>query len=266
MLAKHAAHCRHFNWYYSLLSVLLYAPLAGYLVSTQPPQLTLAVLACLLSTGVLHVAYPEVLQAGYRAADLSVVYPVARGSGPLLTFFGAIVLLQERPSALALLGALLVMSGVFLIAGGPSMLKKAGARSGLYWGVVIGIAIACYTLVDGYGVKALLIAPPLIDYAGNVFRALLLFPRAHRDWPRARSEWTVYWRQALGVAILGPFAYIMVLYAMRLAPISQVAPAREMSMMIGAYFGARVFNEEARHKRLAAAALIVLGVAALTVG
>jgi len=224
------------------------------------------VLACLCATGVLHVAYPEVLQAGYRAADLSVVYPVARGSGPLLSFCGAILILRERPSILALAGALLVVAGVFLIAGGPAILRKSGARTGLCWGILTGISIACYTLVDGYGVKVLLIVPPLVDYAGNVFRSLVLLPRTLSDWPAAKLEWSRYWRQALGVAVLGPLAYISVLYAMRLAPISHIAPAREMSMMIGAYFGARVFREQARRLRLAAAGLIVLGVAGLTIG
>jgi drug/metabolite transporter (DMT)-like permease len=80
------------------------------------------------------------------------------------------------------------------------------------------------------------------------------------------SEIRQYWRPAAGVALLGPMAYILVLYAMTLAPISHVAPARELSMMVGTYFGARIFQEEARRSRFIAAGLIVLGVVALTVG
>ena len=91
-------------------------------------------------------------------------------------------------------------------------------------------------------------------------------PRALADRPRLKLEWNEYWRYALGVAVLGPMAYILVLYAMTLAPVSHIAPAREMSMMIGAYFGARLFKEPAQRLRLLAAGMIVLGVAALTLG
>jgi drug/metabolite transporter (DMT)-like permease len=266
MLAKHAAFCRHFNLFYSVGSVILYAPLACWLLIHKRPDCSAAVLVILFATGLLHVAYSDVLQRGYRAADMSVVYPVARGSGPLLSFCGAILLLRERPTVLALAGALLVVAGVLVIAGGPKIFRKTGARTGVLWGLVIGCAIASYTLVDGYAVKALLIAPPLVDYAGNVFRVLVLSPRALGDRPRVASEIRQYWRPAAGVALLGPMAYILVLYAMTLAPISHVAPARELSMMVGTYFGARIFQEEARRSRFIAAGLIVLGVVALTVG
>jgi drug/metabolite transporter (DMT)-like permease len=266
MLAKHAAFCRHFNLFYSVGSLILYAPLALWLLVYHRPEASVAVLLILLATGLLHVAYSDVLQRGYRAADMSVVYPVARGSGPLLSFCGAMLVLQERPSLLALAGALLVVSGVLVIAGGPAIFSKTGAQTGLLWGLVIGCAIASYTLVDGYAVKVLLIAPPLVDYAGNLFRLLVLSPRALLDRPRVRRELRQYWRAAAGVAVLGPMAYILVLYAMTLAPVSHVAPARELSMMVGTYFGARVFQEEARRSRLIAAALIVLGVVALTIG
>jgi drug/metabolite transporter (DMT)-like permease len=266
MLAKHAAFCRHFNLFYSAGSVLLYAPLATWLLLYQRPVFSGAVVAMFFATGLLHVGYSDVLQRGYRAADMSVVYPVARGSGPLLAFCGAILVLKERPSLLALAGALLVVAGVLVIAGGRAVLKKAATRTGLVWGMVIGCAIASYTLVDGYAVKVLLIAPPLVDYAGNLFRLVVLTPRALMDRPRLVNEFKQYWRQAWGVAVLGPLAYILVLYAMTLAPVSHVAPARELSMMVGTYFGARVFQEEARRSRFIAAGLMVLGVVALTIG
>ena len=266
MLAKHAAFCRHFNLFYSVTSVLLYAPLAIWLLLHHRPAVDATVVAIFFATGLLHVAYSDVLQRGYRAADMSVVYPVARGSGPLLSFCGAVLLLRERPSLIALLGALLVVAGVLVIAGGPAIFRRAGARTGLIWGLVIGTAIASYTLVDAFAVKALLIAPPLVDYAGNLFRVVVLTPRALTDRPRVVSELRQYWRPAAGVAVLGPLAYILVLYAMTLAPVSHVAPARELSMMVGTYFGARIFNEEARRSRFIAAGLIVLGVVALTLG
>ena len=266
LLAKRAAHCRHFNWFYSAGSVVIYAPLAGYFLLTQMPAARPLIWVVLLCTGVTHIFYSEVLQRGYRAADMSLVYPVARGTGPLLSFFGALLILHEHPSGLAFAGALLVVAGVFVIAGGPRIFRVPDARTGLAWGTLIGCSIATYTLIDGYAVRGLAMAPVLVDYSGNLFRTAVLTPRALTDQTRVGLEWREYWRYALGVSVLGPMAYILVLYAMTLAPVSHIAPAREMSMMLGAYFGARLFHEQARRLRLLAAGLIVAGVAALTLG
>src|ERR1700712_1658249 len=93
ILAKRATDCRHFNWYYSTAAVAL----RGFI-----PHVTWLAVALLAATAVLHALYSATLMRGYRAADLSIVYPVARGTGPLLSFVGAIVVLAERPSAVAM--------------------------------------------------------------------------------------------------------------------------------------------------------------------
>jgi drug/metabolite transporter (DMT)-like permease len=264
LLVKHAAASRHFNWFYSTGTVVLYAPLALCIGYRAWPFVTPVVMLCLVATGILHIGYSEALQRGYRAADLSVVYPVARGTAPFIAFIGAVVLLRETPSWLALLGLVFVIAGVFLIAGGPRILNAALARRGLAWGAMTAVLIAAYTLVDGYSVKVLFVSPILVDYAGNTFRAIALAPKALRDRDALFSDYRQHWLPALGVSILGPFAYILVLFAMTLAPISHIAPAREISMVIGAYFGSRLFNEGARRTRTLAAAMILTGVMCLT--
>lgn len=264
LLVKHAAASRHFNWFYSAGTVLLYGPLAAYIAYRAWPFMTLEVTALLLATGIVHVCYSEALQRGYRAADLSVVYPVARGVGPLLAFAGASLLFHEPFSWLALLGLVLVVSGVFLIAGGRHILATGGALKGVQWGALVGILIASYTLIDGYSVRVLLVSPILVDYAGNVVRTIALAPKALADRAGLLCDYRRHWRAALGVSVLGPFAYVLVLFAMTLAPVSHIAPAREVSMVIGAYFGSRLFNEGARRIRTLAACLILAGVACLT--
>ena len=138
--------------------------------------------------------------------------------------------------------------------------------AGLGWGAATGVAIAAYTLNDGYAVKVLLLSPILVDYAGNVFRAVVFAPLAWRDRARVARELPRYWKPALGVSVLGPLGYILVLQAMTIAPVGHVAPARELSMLIGTWFGARVLEEGASWRRLFAAVLIVAGVAALALG
>jgi drug/metabolite transporter (DMT)-like permease len=112
----------------------------------------------------------------------------------------------------------------------------------------------------------LLLSPILVEYAGNFIRLILLSGPALRQPEPLAAEWRLCWKEALGVAVLTPAAYILVLMAMRIAPVSHVAPAREMSMMIGAYLGAKFLSEPHFGRRLTASALIAAGVAALAVG
>jgi drug/metabolite transporter (DMT)-like permease len=274
LLAKRAVDCRHFNWYYSAGAVVLWLPLAWYFAHAF--ALSWLAAGLLLSTAILHALYSAALMRGYRAADLSVVYPIARGTGPLLSFIGAIFVLSERPSVTAAIGALLVVAGVFMIAGGPALVRELRAPAaspahrrvvaGVLWGTATGCAIAAYTLNDGYAVKLLAMPPVLLDYASNLFRTVVFVPIVWRDRALVRTEYPRYWKAALGVSVLGPLGYILVLQAMTMAPVSHVAPARELSMMIGTWFGARLLGEGGAGRRVAAAALIVLGVVALALG
>ena len=112
-------------------------------------------------------------------------------------------------------------------------------------------------------VKALAISPFLIDFTGNCFRVLVLSPGALRDRPELAREWHAYRRPVLTVATLGPLGYLLVLFAMRRAPISHVAPTRELATLVGTWFGARLLGEQAAAQRLAGALCIVAGVIAL---
>jgi drug/metabolite transporter (DMT)-like permease len=120
--------------------------------------------------------------------------------------------------------------------------------------------------VDGYSVKTLLLSPMLVEYAGNLFRLIVLSGGAYRRRSVLLPEYSKWWREASGIAVLTPIGYILVLFAMRLAPISHVAPVREMSMMIGMYFGARFLGEGHVVRRLIGSAFIAGGVAALALG
>jgi uncharacterized membrane protein len=266
LLAKRAADCRHLIWFACCADSVIFLPVSLWIVHNDWQKLGWKAAAFLLATGVLHLVYFDSLQRGYRAGDLSVVYPLARGTGPLLSFWGAVLVLRERPTALAFAGALLVVSGILLLSGGLNLLRSSGARAGIFWGALTGVIIACYTIVDGYSVKVLLLSPILVDFAENIFRAVVLTPRACQDRARVRAEFSTYWKHALGIAFLTPTGYILVLFAMKIAPVSHIAPAREMSMMIGAYFGSKVLSEGHLLRRMIASALIAGGIFGLVLG
>lgn len=249
-------------WLYSVGSILLYTPAVVWVFIHSHPQLDSLQCYALLATALLHLGYSLTLQAGYRASDLSLVYPIARGSGPLLSFAAAVVLLDEPLTAQSLCGVLLIVCGILLVSG---LLQQARSvpKSGVWFGLGTGVFIAAYTINDGWAVKVLLIPPLFVDYAGNVSRTIVLSPAAWRDRIRVRQEIRHYSRAAAVVSLLGPLGYILVLYAMRLAPISHIAPARELATLLGTWFGARLLREKAAPARLAGAACIVAGVVSL---
>jgi drug/metabolite transporter (DMT)-like permease len=265
-LAKRAAQSKHLIWFSSATEALVFAPVAAWILKNVWTSLGLKSALFLLATGVLHLLYTESLLRGYRAGDLTMVYPLARGTGPLLSFVGAVLLLHEHQSLPAAAGAVLVSFGILLASGGFSAVRESHNRAGILWGVATGCTIAGYTLVDGYSVKTLLLSPILVDYAGNLFRLVVLSSGAYRHRSTLRLEYSQWWREASGIGVLTPIGYILVLFAMRLAPISHVAPVREMSMMIGMYFGARFLREGHVVRRLIGSAFIAGGVAALALG
>jgi drug/metabolite transporter (DMT)-like permease len=170
-------------------------------------------------------------------------------------------------------GILAVVAGVFFIAGGPGLFARRHSpdqtrriRKGMLYGLLTGVFIASYTVVDGYAVKVALMSPVLVDYMGNFVRLALLAPAIARDTGQVRRQWKLQWKYALAVGIVSPVSYVLVLYAMQVAPLSHVAPAREVSMLFAALIGGHLLGEGDRFIRLIGAVSIAMGVMALALG
>ena len=271
--AKKAGGDARFAAFTALLMALIWAPLGIWLGWDALPGWGAAEWALVVVSGILHVTYYITLLRGYRKADLTVVYPLARGAGPLLSSIAAILLLGEHITPFGVAGILLVVAGVFFIAGGTRLLRAgndpaahASVRRGVLYGLVTGVFIASYTVVDGYAVKRILMSPILLDYYGNFVRIALLLPAVLRDPATTRRHWRGQWKYALLVAAISPLGYVLVLYAMQTSPLSHVAPAREISMLFAALMGGHLLGERDRLARIAGAALIAFGVMALALG
>ncbi|ACY31550.1 EmrE, Membrane transporter of cations and cationic drugs [Comamonas thiooxydans] len=276
IVAKKAGGDARFSLYTAICNAVIWLPLGWWLGKDVVPGWGWMEWAFVTASAVLHVAYFVVLLRGYRVADLTVVYPLARGSGPLISSLVAVMFLGEQISTLGAAGIAGVVLGVFLIAGGPRMIvairdgqdleARQRVLAGLYYGLLTGLFIASYTVVDSYAVKMLLMSPILVDYMGNLIRLVILAPLAARDWPETKRLWRLQWRYAAVVAFFSPIAYVLVLYAVQSAPISHVAPAREVSMLFAALIGGRLLGEGDRALRIAGAVMIALGVTALGLG
>jgi drug/metabolite transporter (DMT)-like permease len=269
VLAKTAGGGATFVWLFSALAAAIWLPVAAIaLVVDSGRAVGLEGIAFMAGSGALHALYFLLLQRGYREGDLSLVYPLARGTGPLLSTLAALVIFSERPSALALAGGAIIVAAVLLLAGaGGGMRTMAGSRRGaVAFAVLTGVAIASYTLWDKQAVGPLGIEPVVYYWGTNVAEtALLTGLVAHRR-AEVRATWATYRRQAIGVAVLSPLAYVLVLFALAHAPVSYVAPARELSILVGAIAGTTVLAEGHRRRRLLAAGAIFAGIVALALG
>jgi drug/metabolite transporter (DMT)-like permease len=245
---------------------VLYLPVAVLVAVGTDDPLGWTAVGLMVGSGALHALYFVLLQRGYATGDLSLVYPLARGTGPLLSTTAAIVVLGERPSALALGGAAIIVAAVFSLVGRPGRSPRGTARSATLFALLTGVAIAGYTLWDKHAVGPAGLSPVLYYWGTNSANALLITPWVVRHRDRLAHAWATSRRRAAGVGLLSPLAYVLILYALARAPVSTVAPARETSILFATVLGATVLGEGDARRRLIAAVAILLGVSALALG
>ena len=252
----------------SVISLAMYAPLAVAVTWISAFALQPTHFALMLGSGVIHTGYFLLLDRAYRSGgDLSIVYPLARSTGPLLTIAVAIMLLGERPSAIAIAGAVMIGASALLLTGNPFTWHKSEARHAVGFALLTGCMIAAYTLWDKVSVATWLIPPLLYDWGANAFRVCVLLPLTHRRSPGAMAlAWRVRRKTVLALALLMPLSYILVLTAMVFTPVSLVAPAREVSILFAALMGAHLLREGDVMRRAAAAIGMVLGISGLALG
>lgn len=268
LLAKRAAPAGpSFILAFSVVASLAYLPWVLTLLLRDGLPDDPALWLCLCLSALLHLVYNLCLQRGYQVADFTVVYPVARGTGPLLSSLGAFILLAEQPTLRGIAGLLAIVTGILLIStqGQWSQFGTPRALQGVRWGTTTGGVIAGYTVVDAWGVKLIGLQPVVLDWCTNALRILMLLPWALRHHHQARAAMRGHWWRAVAVGLLSPLSYILVLHALQMGtPLSLAAPMRELSMMIAALLGALVLRERVGPWRLAGCLLMVCGVMLLS--
>jgi drug/metabolite transporter (DMT)-like permease len=234
-----------------LVAVVAYAPVAALVWRIERPAWPY-----LAATAVLHLAYTALLAAAYRRAELSVVYPVSRGTAPVLVLVVGAMALGEDTSAGQALGVCVVGLGVFLVRG-----FRPSSPAGVVFGLVLAAVIASYTLVDKRGIPY---ASPFAYLEVSMLLTAVAYTTALarlRGRSALRAELTPA-AAAAGLATFG--AYGLVLAALQRAPAAPVAAVRETSIVIAAGLAAAVLGERVGPLRIAGAALVVAGVALIS--
>jgi drug/metabolite transporter (DMT)-like permease len=231
--------------------VIAFAPVAALAWEADPD-----VWPYLAVTSLLQLLYFVLLTAAYDRAELSFVYPIARGSAPVLVLLVGVLALDDSASAAQVGGVLLVAAGVLLVRG---VRPQAGARD-LALALAIGACIAAYTLVDKRGIEHA--APVVYQELSMIlpaaaFLAIVLARRGRPAVKRAIGPASVL----AGLATFG--AYVLVLAALERAPAAPVAAVRESSVVIATALAVPFLHERVSAARLAGAVVVVSGVVLL---
>ena len=252
----------------AIVATVALTPFSLFLIFVNQFAFTPIMIGVIMGSGVLHMIYFLLLDRAYRSGgDLSVVYPLARATGPLITILVATLIFGEHMSALALAGAILIGISALVLTGNPAKLLRKDTSAGVGFALLCGCMIASYTLWDKQAVAVLLIPPVVFDWGANLSRIVMMAPMAMKREPGAISRaWRDHRNTVIAIGVLSPLSYILVLTAMVFTPVSYVAPARELSILFAALLGAHALKEGDATRRTIAALGMVLGIAGLALG
>ena len=252
----------------AIVATVALTPFSLFLIFVNQFAFTPTMIGVIIGSGVLHMIYFLLLDRAYRSGgELSVVYPLARATGPLITILVATLIFGEHMSALALAGAILIGISALVLTGNPAKLLRKDTSAGVGFALLCGCMIASYTLWDKQAVAVLLIPPVVFDWGANLSRIVMMAPMAMKREPGAISRaWRDHRNMVIAIGVLSPLSYILVLTAMVFTPVSYVAPARELSILFAALLGAHALKEGDATRRTIAALGMVLGIAGLALG
>jgi len=215
----------------------------------------------LAASAIIHLLYFAALIESYRTGDLGQVYPIARGSAPLLTAIASAAFIGEHLSLLGWSGIAMLAAGVLLLSvrGGRGVMQLD--RRAVGYALLTALTICAYSITDGIGVR-LSGNPPAYVLWLFVASAVALAPYVlWRDRSGVTAALHRFWLRGLAGGALQALSYGLVLWAMTLAPIALVASLRETGVLFGAMIAVFVLKEPLRTTRVAAAVLIVFGLA-----
>lgn len=216
-----------------------------------------------LLSGIIHWIYFSLLASAYRYGEISTIYPIARGSGIALTGIFATLFLQEQISPPGLIGIVLIIGGIGITSGKGILIGDN--RRALILALGVGVSICGYSVVDKSAVATL---PPLLFLTLlYLLSAILMTPQILRNYYHQLPEQLrMHWRYALAVGIGSAGAYLIILYAYTLGPVSYIVAMREFAIVIGVLLGAVFLKEKVTTRKWIGVLIIVTGLVFIRIG
>jgi drug/metabolite transporter (DMT)-like permease len=265
-LAKKSNGGVAFIWLTYCASSIIFLPVILVQYFQAPFSLSIAIVVVAIVSALLRLGYFLLLQTGYQKSDLSVVYPLARGSAPLFSTLGAIVILAEKPTVNSFAGLIFIIAGVLIITNLKFQHHDRQVNLGVAFGIGTGFMIGLYTLWDKEAIVHYHLSPLLITYASHVIGTAILAPPAFRQKEKIKEEIKLHRWHIMGIAVLSPVSYLLVLEAMKTTPVIYIGPARELSIVFGVFMGSRLMDEKHPTRRLLGSLIILLGIVFLSIG
>ena len=249
----------HFIWLFTVITIVLYIPFVIMELDGFYEMMNDKVFIVCIGSMIFHLMYFLFLDKAYEFGELSIIYPVARGIAPVITIIIAITFLNEKMTGAQIVSVGLIMFGTFILSGFSYKSGKAMSTS-LVYAVACGIMVASYTVIDKVAVANYNISPFILDFINNVGRAVVLVPLVSKDIAQLEYVRKVYLKEAAIIAVLSPLSYVLILFAMKNAPVSLISPLRQFSIVIGATLGIKLLCESKEYIKLAGILITLFGV------
>lgn len=244
-----------FLWFCQWVAILIFLP--WFLQDIRDLHLPTEGYLLLMASMILHGLYVFLLALTYSVGDLSQVYPIMRGTSPLLVPFAGVFLLNEHLSPFGWVGVILIIGGIVLLSEIRFFRKSTTSIKATLLALGVGICIAGYITVDKLTLAYM--SPVVLNEASNVGNLLAL------TWISVKSgeikkEWRVNWKTILFAGLIAPLGYLLFLYALSLAPVARLAPMREIGTVFGTLLGIFILREGQGVKRIVSSVMITAGV------
>lgn len=247
-----------FLWSIHLMSFVLLMPF--FIQELIRVPLSFQVYGLMLVSIAIQGCYIWLLSRSYAHGEMSQVYPFMRGTSALLIPVSSILLFREDITWMGCIGLGVIVAGLFALSGAANVRAwRQFNRGSLHYAAGVGLCITGYTLID----KIILstgFSPVALIQLSNIGYTLVLAIPALSSFSQAKTEWRTNWRTMLIGSIFSPGSYVLFLFAMQVAPLSHIAPIREISTVFGTLFGVVILKEQQGFKRICVSICITLGI------
>ncbi|NDI33892.1 DMT family transporter [Chengkuizengella sediminis] len=261
LLLKSSEQKEIFLWSLRVWSFIIFLPISIYFWPEQPVSI-IDWIVWGLGSAILHSIYALILSKAYEKNDFTLVYPIARGTGPLIVVIVGIFILKEEVGLITLLGVSIIMFGIYVLYSGFNL--KLGLQTLKMilqspWPLFVGVAIASYTIFDKMAVA--FVPPIILNLIDNLGQIVILGNKVRLRGRKAIFEqWKKHWIKMAVAGGLAGLAYILVLIVMTEVPVSYVSPLRETSIVIGSILGFLFLKENFGVNKLLGSIIIFAGV------